>query len=224
MNAFNRFLVILLAATGIFLWLAAIFLVWFFPGELTVALRDLAGLLRTSTLLVQGGLTAFGVSSILVALLILVGELTPRQSTEVQLTHVTNGTAAVSVDAIAQRLKSALEQMPQVSMARPKISNFRNAIDVLVELRSEPEAHLSAQADEVCQAVRAIVEEQLGVRLRNVRVTFHNDGHDGREQNPRMTAGKEKDVPASEQILVPETAPSEEPAPAQEEGSGTSRL
>lgn len=200
MNTFNKFLVILLALASIVFWLTVVFIVWTLPGELALALRDTAGLIRGSQLLFQGLVTAFGVSSVLVALLILAGEFSSQEPAFVIITQVSGGTAAISLDAIAQRLKSELEQLPQVRMARPRIRNLRNVIDVLVEVRTDPDTHLPTKADEVCRVVRQIAEERLGVRLKDVRVNIQPDAH-ARPSFTAPTPPAESVAPG--EILVP---------------------
>ena len=201
MNTFNKFLVILLALASVMFWLTVVFIVWTLPGELVLALRDTAALIRGSQLLFQGLVTAFGVSSVLVALLILAGEFSSQEAAFVSITRVSGGSAVSSLDAIAQRLKSELEQLPQIRMARPRIRNLRNAIEVLVEVRTDPEAHLPTKADEVCQAVRQIAEERLGVRLKNVRVNIQPDAHARPSFTTPMPPVAEPVAPG--EILVP---------------------
>lgn len=200
MNLFNRFLVILMALVGIAFWLTAVFVVWALPGDLVVALRDSAAFIRGNVLLFQGLMSAFGISSILVLALILVGEFSAQEPAVVRIAQVSGGVAAISVEAIAQRVKADLEQLPQVRLARPRIRNRRSAIDVVVELRTDPEAHLPTKADEVCQAVRHTVEERLGVRLKDVRVQIQPDTH-SRPMTAQPARAGEGAAPG--EILVP---------------------
>ena len=173
MNTFNRFLVILITLTGICFSLGALLVVWALPSELGTTLRQTALLMRDSPLLLQGLVTAFAVSFTLVALLILVGEFTPQgPSATIPLAGVSGGGATVSLESVTERIKNDVEQVPGVRMARPRVRLVRRAVDVLVEVRPEPETHLPAKAEEVHQVVRRAVEERLGVRLRNIRVNF----------------------------------------------------
>ena len=174
MNTFNKFIVTLFCLAAILFWIAVMLIIWVLPGEVIVALRDIAVLLRNNTLLVQGSFTAFGVSSILVALLILAGELSPQNTGTVRLRQVKGGAAGITVEAITQQIKYDVEQLSDVSMARPSVRSHRDAVDVLIELRTNPEATLLAKADEVCQVARDTVERKLGLQLRNVQVTFNN--------------------------------------------------
>ncbi len=177
MNTFNKFLVILIALGSICLWFGAIFAVWFLPEKLLLALRDTAFLLRDNTQLVRGFVSAFGVSAILVALLILAGEFSPGQPRWLRIGRVAGGTAVVTIEAMTGQLKAEIERVAMVQMARPRIISVRkNAADVIVELRTAGQAHLPTVADEVCNIVREVMENQMGTELRSVRVAFQQAG------------------------------------------------
>ncbi|MBI2887507.1 MAG: alkaline shock response membrane anchor protein AmaP [Chloroflexi bacterium] len=220
MNLFNRFLVILMALVGIAFWLAAVFVVWALPGEVVVALRDSAAFIRGNVLLFQGLMSAFGVSSILVLILILVGEFSAQEPAVVRIAQVSGGVAAISVEAIAQRVKADLEQIPQVRLARPRIRNRRSAIDVMVELRTDPETHLPSKANEVCQAVRHTVEERLGVQLKDVRVQIQPDTH-SRPMAAQPARAGEGAAPG--EILVPGALRAPQPPAEPQEPTSTAR-
>ena len=177
MNTFNKFLVILIALGSICLWFGAIFAVWFLPEKLLLALRDTAFLLRDNTQLARGFVSAFGVSAILVALLILAGEFSPGQPRWLRIGRVAGGTAVVTIEAMTGQLKAEIERVAMVQMARPRIISVRkNAADVIVELRTAGQAHLPTVADEVCNIVREVMENQMGTELRSVRVAFQQAG------------------------------------------------
>ena len=182
MHTFNRFLVILITLTAICLALAALLIVWVTPNELGIALRQTAAVLRASPLVVQGLVSALAVSFILVSLLILIGEFGPQEPAEVPLAGVAGGDATISVDTITERVKEEVEALPGVRVARPRVRPRRDAVDVLVELRTYPDAHLPTKADEVMQTVRRALGEGLGVSVRDVRVSFQPDA--GRSTRP----------------------------------------
>ncbi len=213
MNTFNRFIVALFCLAAILFWIAVMLIIWVLPGEVLVALRDTAVLLRNNTLLVQGSFTAFGVSSILVALLILAGELSPQNTGTIRLRQVKGGAAGITVEAITQQIKYDVEQLSDVSMARPRVRSHRDAVDVLIELRTNPAAMLLAKADEVCQTARDTVEQKLGLQLRNVQVTFNNANVQRSRQAASAPIASAASAPAAS---VPTTSASaEEPQSAE---------
>jgi hypothetical protein len=85
----------------------------------------------------------------------------------------------ISLEAMAQQLKGAVETVPMVSMARPRLSVRKGAVDVVVELRTATQAQLRTVADEVCAVVRQVVENEIGAELRSVRVAFQQTGRGG---------------------------------------------
>lgn len=198
MNTFNRFLVILIALTAICFSLAALLVVWVLPNEFGASLRQTALMLRDSPILIQGLVTAFGVSFILVALLILVGEFGPQEPSAIPLAGVAGGGATVSVDTITERIKDEVEQLPGVRMARPRVRAGRGAVDVAVELRTFPDVHLPTKADEVVQSVRRAVQEGLGIQVKDVRVNFQPDAGRGapRPQGKIRVPGVAPEPPA----------------------------
>ncbi|MSQ27223.1 MAG: hypothetical protein EXR51_03670 [Dehalococcoidia bacterium] len=200
MNTFNKFLVILMVLGSIFLWFGAIFSVWFLADKLLLALRDTAFLLRDNTMLVRGFVTAFGVSAILVALLVLTGEFSPGQPKVIRLRSVAGGSAVVTIEAMTARLKAEIERVPLIQMARPKVNVRKNAADVVVELRTAGPAHLPTVADDVCNVVREVMDSQMGTELRSVRVAFQQAGRG----NQGMQAAKGPiTIPASQQGAPP---------------------
>lgn len=203
MNTFNRFLVILIALTAICFSLAALLVVWVLPNELGASLRQTALILRDNPILLQGLVTAFGVSFILVSLLILVGEFGPQQPASIPLAGVAGGGATVSVDTITERIKGEVEQLPGVRMARPRVRTGRGGVTVALEVRSEPDVHLPTKADEVVQVVRRAVEDRLGVPVRDVRVNFQPDSGRG---SPRPQGDIR--VPGAQTPPEPPPAPS----------------
>ena len=184
MTTFNRFLLILLALGGALFWAGAIFTVWVFPRELSEILRAFSATLRLQPTLLQGMVTAFGVSAMAVSLLVLVGELFPQEPTMVAVDNVHGGTAAITIAALLQGLKQELEQRTGVQAVRPTITPRRNGIDVHVELHAGPETQLVHKAEDVSRIVHDQIEEKWGLKLRNVQVTFTQPIHaDGQAQH-----------------------------------------
>jgi len=202
-NTFNRFLVILVALAGICFSLAAVLAVWAIPSELGASLRQTSLVLRDNPILLQGLVTALAVSFVLVALLILVGEFSPQTPAAIPLAGVTGGGATVAVATVTERIKSEVEQVSGVRMARPRVRPGRGAVDVVIEVRSDPDVHLPSKAAEVVQVVRSATEERLGVQVRNIRVNFQPDSGRGAPARPQGD------------IRVPgaSTAPGPSPAP-----------
>ena len=200
MKTFNKFLVILLAVAGIFFWLTTISIAWLLPVELSTALRGTAILIRSNILLFQGLITAFGVSSLLVSLLILAGEVSEHEPSVLRLPSFTGGTAFIPFEAVVQALRSDLELVPQVQTALPHIRNARNAIEVFVDLRTDPDTHLPTKAEEVCRTVRETAEKRLGIPVKDVKVNIQ---YALRAKDVSAAPRQEADHTDPQEILVP---------------------
>lgn len=217
MNAFNKFLVVLMTLVGILFWGGAIFVMWFLPEELGAVLRALSGaLIQGNPVLVQALVTVFGASVILVSLLVLTGEFTDHEPESIRLPQVSGGSAFVPIASIGQRVKSQVEQEPAARIVRPRIRRVRDGLEVVMDLRVAPDADLGQTAEASCRHVRDVVEQQLGLPLKDVRV---NISHDPRAR-PMAEAAR---VPVAGErregeILVPAAAqrppePANEPPP-----------
>lgn len=202
MTTFNRYFLVLLATAATLFWGGAVFAIWAFPGELTLAFRDLSLLIRLQPVLAQTLVTAFGVSAMAVSLLILVGELFPQEPSIVALSSVQGGTAAITLSALLQGLKQELEQQTGLQAVRPSITSRRDGIDVQVELHAERDAQLSDRAEEVSQAARDLLEGKWGLKVKNVHVTFTSPIGETRAATPRSEGGSPQGQRSSE-IVVP---------------------
>ncbi len=179
MNAFNRFLVILGSLTCIAVWVGALLLLWFYTAEVIVGLRLSAMWLQSQTLLSLGIISAFGLSFVLVSLLILIGEFSARSPAGVRLLGVAGGGATVSVDAIVRALKDEVERLDGVQLARPRVQPERDGVRVRLEVRNAAGAQLPALAEAVSQSARGVLEERMGVKLRGIAVHFMPDNAGG---------------------------------------------
>ncbi len=119
-------------------------------------------------------LTTGGALIALVALTLLVFELTPSSSAAVKVTDVTAGDAVLSTVAIGQRIEEAVREVASVSQVRTSVRTRRKGVEVSLDLHVEPEANLATVADAACEAVRQVMSERLHVALASQpRVRMH---------------------------------------------------
>ena len=168
LTSFNRFLLILIAITIILFWAGMVFLVWAFPEELGLIFSGMGRTLRVQPALLQIIISGFGGSAIAVSILILIGELFPKEEAVLKV----SGQAAISIEVVVGTLKQALEQQPGVRAARPIIVQHNNDVDVLVDLNTDLDGELAPKADESVQIVRNLLERTWGLRVKDVKVTF----------------------------------------------------
>ncbi|GEM_PF-3222943 len=206
MNTFNKFLVVLMALMTVSFWVTAVLLVWLLPDALGSAMRSFSVLLRAHNLLFQAVITTFGVSSILVSLLILAGEFAEHEPAVIKLNTSSGGVAFVALDSLSQRLKSEVESIEQIQMVRLRVRPVRNQLDVLAEVAVAPDAHLTTKSEEVMAVVRAVATQRMGVPVKNVRVDIR---HDKRTRSAPVipTAAASDQSPGQQEILVPDSTP-----------------
>ena len=137
MNTFNRFLLIILALGSALFWMAAVLSIWVFPRELAEIFRSFSTMLRLQPSVLQGLITALGVSAGAVSLLVLVGELFPQEPTMVTVDNVHGGTAAVTIAALMLGLKQQLEERTGLQAVRPTVTSHHNGLDVHVEMHAD---------------------------------------------------------------------------------------
>ena len=85
----------------------------------------------------------------------------------------------LAVESIAQRLAYRVDQLPDVVKVTPEIKPRRKSIDVELNLETTPEIDVPAKIDEVSQAARAEVEENMGLKLRKIRVSIKHSPYPG---------------------------------------------
>jgi predicted RND superfamily exporter protein len=85
----------------------------------------------------------------------------------------------LAVESIAQRLAYRVDQLPDVVKVTPEIKPRRKSIDVELNLETTPEIDVPAKIDEVSQVARAEVEENMGLKLRKIRVSIKHSPYPG---------------------------------------------
>jgi hypothetical protein len=207
MNTFNRFLVILLCISGVIFWSLLLVVVWTAPAEFGLTLTNLGRLFRIQPVMLQALITGVGLSCIVLGLLVLVGEFTPQRSRPVRIRGGEHETAEITTDAIAALLHDRLALLGGLAFAHATAQAVSaDAVNLLVEAEALPNAHLDTVAGEISREAHQVVQTELGVSLRSVRVTFV-DAHDGglRADQPLPPAGNA--------IVVPTATPPAEGTP-----------
>lgn len=161
----NRVLVIFIAGFFILLWAGIVILVLRFPSDVAASLEDVARYIQENTLYVQGLVTAFGGATILVSLLLLLAEVASRGASIVRLPQGVGGETFVTTQAVMQRLRDALEQIPDVTRAEPSVTSRKNAVAISLDVYIGLGSSIPLKSEEVCRVVRELVEGQMGVGL-----------------------------------------------------------
>lgn len=107
----------------------------------------------------------FALAWMVICLLLLILELRRPPRRMVRVERVDGGTVEVNLKTITDHIAYELEQMPGVLRARSRASVRRNAVAVEVEVDTAGDMAVPAQASQIVDAIRHVVEEKVGVRL-----------------------------------------------------------
>lgn len=119
-----------------------------------------------------------GLLAVVVAILLLIVELRPPAKHSVVVAQVAGGTAELTNESVALRLKRAAEAIPGVREASPVIRSHGRSIDIQMRLQSDPDIELPAKSEEVIQAVRSETESKMGIAVKSLRVTVRHGAVD----------------------------------------------
>lgn len=166
MDAFNRVVVVLFLLAGLVL-LPAFFL---FPRELAGSLsnalvdfgRTLEGIQPTLRL---GVGIILAVLSFLLCLLLLIMELRPRKPGVIMVSRADKGEILLDLGSIAGRIQQAVAKIPSVVDVKPVIKRKGNGVDINLSVVTTPEVNVPEKSSEIMEAVRKLMEEEIGVKL-----------------------------------------------------------
>jgi uncharacterized alkaline shock family protein YloU len=99
-------------------------------------------------------------------------ELRRRPRRRVKLQKISGGEVELAVESIAQRLEYRVDQLADVVRVRPDIKARRNSVDVELNLETTPDIDVPTKTEEVCQVVRDVVEERMGLELGKIKVNI----------------------------------------------------
>ena len=101
----------------------------------------------------------------LLALVVVIAELTPPQAGQVPVRDVQAGDALLSTNAIAQRLQQELSAVSHVTQVKPTVTTRGKAVEVDLELHVDPDTNLALTSEEACRAVENLLGNQLSVEM-----------------------------------------------------------
>ena len=166
MNVLNRILVVLGLLIALPLGMAMCIAPIPILGAVGQSLEGLVSWLNTTpgwSRLLLGIL--FALAWMVICLLLLVLELRRPPRRLVRVERVDGGAVEVSLKTVTDHIAYELEQLPGVLRARSQASVRRNAVAVEVEVETAGDVEIPAQASQIVDVVRRVVEEKVGVRL-----------------------------------------------------------
>lgn len=172
MNLINRTFVVMLFLLTLLLSCIAVPVLLFFRPNLNAALQPAMSAVASE----QIGVTQFfciGVAVLVFAfsLLLLYLELMPGGRTRLRLKSIQGADVYMSSDAITTQLQYALDPLPGVIRAQPKVFKGKGEeVDVLVDMTTSSDVDVKKKTDEVMDVVRTVLEGGLGLRVGKVQL------------------------------------------------------
>lgn len=176
MNVFNKLVVIIL----LLVLLALSILLALLPVETLRALQTAMGnaaqwvgnLQTQQPLLYALGRVALAVLGILIALPLLWQQVKPRRAKAVRVVTESGTQAAVTTDAVQQRLAWHIAQLADVVEVQPSVTGGRNGVNVNLKVRTGPEIDVPMKTDEIVGVAKEVVTERMGLRLGKIQVSI----------------------------------------------------
>lgn len=174
MNIFNRVLVVLL----LILLLALAVLIAVLPIQTALAvesgLRNFREFLNNAEKSYFWLYTIARVALVLLALVIVLpllwGELKPRRPKAVYVLTETGSKASVTTDSVARRLAWHIDQLADVISVTPQVTASGKAVNVVLNLETQPEIDVPMKTDEVVRVAREVIVDRMGLQLGKVDV------------------------------------------------------
>ncbi len=166
MNILNRILVVIGLLIALPLGIALCVAPMPILGAIGQGLNSLVSWLDTTPALARVLLgILFALAWMVICLLLLILELRRPPRRMVRVERVDSGAVEVNMKTITDHVAYELEQLPGVLRARSRASVRRNAVVVEVEVDTAGDTTVPAQASQIVDVVRRVVEEKIGVRL-----------------------------------------------------------
>ena len=99
-------------------------------------------------------------------------EIRRRRPRAIRVQSISGGQAELTVDSIARRVEHNVSQLNGVISIKPNVWGRRDGVEVGLDLETSPEVNVPAKTEEVCQVTREVVEDEMGLKLRKVRVNI----------------------------------------------------
>jgi len=193
MDAFNRGLIVLLAAIWVILMAVVILVTWAADAETIDRLGDLVRYLDEHTDTPSKLILTLGAAALIVlCLIVIIAELAPTApSDDIRLEGVTGATTILSADAISQRIEQEVTALPQVRESKASVTARDKGLAVALNLVLGPDANVPEATEQACRVTQETIEQRIGVALVGLPV-----------------------------VQITFSSPEEKPAPAPEENQG----
>jgi hypothetical protein len=194
-DAFNRGLIVTLAAIWVILMAVVILLTWAADTETIDRLGDLVRYLNDHTDNASKLILTLGALSLVVlCLIVIVAELAPAgPSADIRLEGVMGANAILSTEAINQRIEQEVTALPQVKESKASVTARDKGLAVALNLVLGPDANVPETTEAACRVTQETIEQKIGVALvglPTVQITFASP-----EEKPAPAPEGEQEAP-----------------------------
>jgi len=172
MNLINRTIIVMLLLFGLVLSCVSVFVILFFRPQVTPVLSSTVNTFGAGQLaLTQFFCIGIAVLVFAISILLLYLELMPSGKQRMHLKSIQGADVLMSSDAISSQLQYALDPLPGVIRAQPKIFKGKgDGIDVMIDLTTTPDVNVKKKTDQVMDVTRTVLEGGLGLRVGKVQI------------------------------------------------------
>jgi len=166
-DAFNRGIIVALAAIWVIFMAVVILVTWAADTETIDRLGDLVRYLDDHTDNASKLILTLGALSLVVlCLIVIVAELAPAgPSADIRLEGVTGATAVLSTEDINQRIEQEVTALPQVKESKASVTARDRGLAVALNLVLGPDANVPEATEEACRVTQETIEQKIGVAL-----------------------------------------------------------
>ena len=111
------------------------------------------------------GQIAVGVITLLVLGLLVGLEIWSGQRRGVRIRTVQGGQAELDTGSISRRLSWQLDQLAEVISVVPIVKSKGGSVDIKLEIETAPDVDVPMKTDEVVEATRDLIEQDMGLKL-----------------------------------------------------------
>lgn len=101
-------------------------------------------------------------------------ELRRRRVPAVRVQLPSGAQATVTAESVARRLAWHVDQLADVVNAVPQVRTRGSSVDILMVLETAPEVDIPLKSEEVMAVVKEVVERDMGLQLRQLKVEVHH--------------------------------------------------
>lgn len=101
-------------------------------------------------------------------------ELRRRKVPVVRVQLPSGAQATVTAESVARRLAWHVDQLADVVNAAPQVRTRGTSVDILMVLETAPEVDIPLKSEEVMAVVKEVVERDMGLQLRQLKVEVHH--------------------------------------------------